>query len=57
MNELYDSNADYKYTFDELTSYYEFVNGIPKDTLFVRLNSEITDEQRTYVANGIRNYL
>jgi len=30
--------------------------GIPKYKLFVRLNEDITDDRREYIANGIRSY-
>jgi ABC-type antimicrobial peptide transport system permease subunit len=33
-----------------------FKNGIAKNTLFVKLNPDITHDERLFIANGIRNY-
>lgn len=56
MQDLYSYDSDYAYTFGNRTDTYDFVDGIPKSSLFVKLNPAITDAQRTYVANGIRNF-
>ena len=61
MNNLWDSNPSYADAFFENTSEYEFIEEdygapVPKRAVFVRLAPGITDEERTFVANGIRNY-
>jgi len=38
------------------TEAYQFVDDIPKSQLFVRLNDNVTDVQRNFVTNGIRNF-
>ena len=40
----------------EATADYSFYDNIPKDTLFVKLNPDITSLERAFISNGIRNY-
>lgn len=56
MQDLFDHNLGYEKNYKEDIEGYEFVDGVPKESLFVKLNPDITDDQRSYVANGIRNY-
>ena len=53
---LYALAPEYEDNFNDATAEYEFNDGVPKKELYVRLNSDVTDEQRNFVANGIRNY-
>ena len=56
MDDLYDSNDECETQFAVETSSYDFVDAIPKESLYVKLNPDITDAQRTFVSNGIRNF-
>ena len=56
MNDIYDS-CDYCYdNFLDATEGYEFNNDIPKQSLYVKLNPDISADQRIFVANGIRTF-
>lgn len=48
-------NPSAKERFDTKYSDYEFVNGVPKQMMFVKLNPDITKEQRLFIANTIRS--
>jgi len=50
-------NYSYKENYDKETEGYEWPDGIPKSTLFVKLNPDISEKEREYTLNGIRNYL
>ena len=50
-------NYSYKEKYDKETAGYEWPDGIPKETLFVKLNPDISEKEREYTLNGIRNYL
>lgn len=56
IDDIYASCDDCESYFLEKTSTYQFFDNIPKQSLYVRLSPDITDQQRTFVANGIRNY-
>lgn len=56
MQDLFEYNADYEDNYLKAIDGYEFADDVPKESLFVKLNPDITDDQRVYVANGIRNY-
>lgn len=35
---------------------YTFSNSIPKSLLFVKLDPDISEDRRNFIANGIRSY-
>lgn len=43
-----------KKRFDELYSDYDFIDGVPKSKLFVKLDPNVTAEKRLFIANGMR---
>lgn len=47
-------NAEDNY--NDMIASYNFTNDIPKYKMFVRLSSNITDERREFIADGIRSY-
>ena len=52
-----DGNYSNKERFDKETVGYDWPDGIPKESLFVKLNPDISEKEREYTLNGIRNYL
>jgi ABC-type antimicrobial peptide transport system permease subunit len=42
--------------YNNLIAGYNFTNGVPKDSLFVKLDPNIDDKRRNFLANGIRAY-
>lgn len=35
---------------------YNFTDGIPKETIFIKLDPNIDDKRRNFIANGIRAF-
>merc|ERR1711957_839301 len=44
----------YKKKFDKKFDNYDFIDGLPKQMLFVKLTPDCTEENRLFIANGIR---
>jgi hypothetical protein len=42
--------------YNKMIATYNFTNDIPKYKMFVKLNPNITDERREFIADGIRSY-
>jgi hypothetical protein len=42
--------------YDYLYPDYDFVDGVPSQMLFIRLSEGISDQNRQFVANGLRAY-
>lgn len=42
--------------FQEMTSSYNFSNGVPKYKMFIKLNPDISDDRRSEIADGIRSF-
>jgi hypothetical protein len=42
--------------YDKLVEGYNFTNGIPKQLMFVKLDPNIDEHRRNFIANGIRSY-
>jgi len=42
--------------YNELIAPYELSNGIPKYRLFIKLDPEISDERREFIADGLRAF-
>mmetsp|Transcript_5996 Transcript_5996/g.8117 ORF Transcript_5996/g.8117 Transcript_5996/m.8117 type:complete len:158 (-) Transcript_5996:547-1020(-) len=56
MQWAFDGDQKMKWRYYNSIEAYQFVDDIPKSQLFVRLNDNVTDEQRNFVTNGIRNF-
>ena len=52
----YNNDTDAQAIWDQYASKHNFTDGIPKEFLFVKLNPDISDQRRNFIANGIRNY-
>lgn len=56
MDDFFDKNEDTLEKYNSTIADYDFVNGIPKYKIFVKLAPNITNDRREYIANGIRSY-
>lgn len=43
-------------SYNNLIKDYNFTDGTPKEYLFIKLNPNIDDYRREYIANGVRSY-
>lgn len=56
LQELRDFDSTFRNAFEEAFQKYEFENGAPKSSLFVKLSDTISDERRLFISNGIRAF-
>ena len=56
MEEIWELSPSKKIKYDNITAELDLVDGIPMDQLFVRLNPNISLQQRLFVANSLRNF-
>lgn len=56
LNDLLNASKEMKDTYNNLIRDYNFTDGLPKEYLFVKLNPDIDDFRREYIANGVRSY-
>ena len=56
MQEAWERFPDAKEKWDEIASEYQWENGIPKNQVLIKLNPDISDEDRTFIANGVRQF-
>ena len=54
---IWGRKEEYLKNWQEWASNYEWVDGVPKGFLHVKLNPEITPYNNAYVLNGIRSFL
>ena len=56
IEDTYSANSEAEDRVTSKTAGYTFYDGIPKQTLFVKLNPDISEDRRAFITNGIRNY-
>lgn len=56
LEELRDYDEPFREAYYAAFGSYGFENGAPKASLFVKLNTTISDERRLFISNGIRSF-
>ena len=55
IGECRNGQNPFEYWNDTMANY-NTTDGIPKSMLFVKLDPEISDDRRAFIANGLRNF-
>ena len=56
MKDTYSFDPDREQRVLDATSDYEFKDNLPKQSLFVKFSPSISESERDFISNGIRNY-